>query len=362
MTSIDRPDLDEIEVTLFGPGYGESILIHIPGGEWIIVDSCIDGESKSPAALRYLNQIGVDVSRQVKLIVASHWHDDHMRGLSQTLRACSSSELCISGSLSCKEFVQLSSTISGQSRISGYSGIDELHESICEILNRGKRPILAGEGKLVWRNANCDIHALSPSDYTHLQVAREYQALLPKRLEPKKWLVPTNPNINHIAVVLLVNINGVSILLGSDLEESSLPHTGWSAIVASPTRPRNLASVFKIPHHGSENAHSNDVWLHMLEKNALSLCTPYNRKVTLPKSEDVERIYRFTDRAHISSTIRDKNLSSKRDSMVVKTIRESGIIIKSAPLKTGFIKCRWKNEIINIVHYNGANELKRHLL
>ena len=150
--------------------------------------------------------------------------------------------------------------------------------------------------------------------------------------------------------------------MGSDLEESSLPHTGWSAIVASPTRPRNLASVFKIPHHGSENAHSNDVWLHMLEKNALSLCTPYNRKVTLPKSEDVERIYRFTDRAHISSTIRDKNLSSKRDSMVVKTIRESGIIIKSAPLKTGFIKCRWKNEIINIEHYNGANELKRHLL
>ena len=225
-----------------------------------------------------------------------------------------------------------------------------------------RSPILAGEGKLVWRNANCDIHALSPSDYTHLQVAREYQALLPKRLEPKKWLVPTNPNINHIAVVLLVNINGVSILLGSDLEESSLPHTGWSAIVASPTRPRNLASVFKIPHHGSENAHSNDVWLHMLEKNALSLCTPYNRKVTLPKSEDVERIYRFTDRAHISSTIRDKNLSSKRDSMVVKTIRESGIIIKSAPLKTGFIKCRWKNEIINIEHYNGANELKRHLL
>lgn len=37
---IDTPRINELELTVFGPGYGESIVLHIPGLGWGVVDSC----------------------------------------------------------------------------------------------------------------------------------------------------------------------------------------------------------------------------------------------------------------------------------------------------------------------------------
>ena len=36
------PDSDEFEFTLIGPGYGESIILHLGGGVWVLVDSNVD--------------------------------------------------------------------------------------------------------------------------------------------------------------------------------------------------------------------------------------------------------------------------------------------------------------------------------
>ena len=68
------PGDDEFEVTLLGPGYGESVVLHIGGGVWILVDSC--GRADAPAALEYLGGIGLDPALVVVLIVATHWHDE----------------------------------------------------------------------------------------------------------------------------------------------------------------------------------------------------------------------------------------------------------------------------------------------
>ena len=53
----------------------------------MLVDSCLfpKTKDKEPISLYYLNQIGVDPS-SVQTIVASHWHDDHIRGLSALVR------------------------------------------------------------------------------------------------------------------------------------------------------------------------------------------------------------------------------------------------------------------------------------
>jgi glyoxylase-like metal-dependent hydrolase (beta-lactamase superfamily II) len=82
------PTEDEVEINIFGPGSGECCLIHIGGGQWIVLDSCVDTESGRPVALAHLERVGVDPAQSVKLIVASHWHDDHIRGLSSVLRSC----------------------------------------------------------------------------------------------------------------------------------------------------------------------------------------------------------------------------------------------------------------------------------
>lgn len=96
------PSSDEIEVCLFGPGFGEAVAVHLGDGNWLLVDSCLDPEEKLPAVEVYLKRIGVS-DAGVRVIVASHWHDDHVRGLSRLVAAYPGAELQISGVFSDKE-------------------------------------------------------------------------------------------------------------------------------------------------------------------------------------------------------------------------------------------------------------------
>lgn len=41
------PATDEIELTLFGPGYGEAIAVHLGEGAWLLVDPCVRRNIKS---------------------------------------------------------------------------------------------------------------------------------------------------------------------------------------------------------------------------------------------------------------------------------------------------------------------------
>jgi glyoxylase-like metal-dependent hydrolase (beta-lactamase superfamily II) len=87
MMSFDQPNSEILEVTVIGTGggYGESVVVHLGNGKWIVIDSCIDPKSRISLPLLYLNKIGVNVPRDVVIILCTHWHDDHLQGLFQLL-------------------------------------------------------------------------------------------------------------------------------------------------------------------------------------------------------------------------------------------------------------------------------------
>ena len=58
-----------------------------------------------PRALRYLESIGLDPARAVALIVATHWHDDHIRGMARLVEACDRAAFCCAGALRQEEFL-----------------------------------------------------------------------------------------------------------------------------------------------------------------------------------------------------------------------------------------------------------------
>ena len=68
-------------------------MIHLGDGQWIVVDSCIDRLTRRPVALDYLEQLQVNITEAVKLIVVTHWHDDHIRGISTVAREAHRAEL-----------------------------------------------------------------------------------------------------------------------------------------------------------------------------------------------------------------------------------------------------------------------------
>ena len=156
------PERGEFELTLFGPGYGECVLLHAGDGIWAIIDSCIDGEG-APRALRYLESINVNAAEAVRLIVATHWHDDHMRGMAQLVEACKGADFCCAAALCRTEFLKISAVL-GQHFIAAGSGADEISSVFSRLREKKARPTHAIANRRIFARSACEIWSLSPSD------------------------------------------------------------------------------------------------------------------------------------------------------------------------------------------------------
>lgn len=313
------PKPDEFELSLFGPGYGEAIVLHLGDNQWFLVDSCVDGTTRQPAALLYLDQLGVNVQADVAGILATHWHDDHIRGLSKIVDTCQSADFYCSGALRNKEFSTLVLSYGGREATRSGSGVQEFFKILNSLQSQSKKPRWAFSDKLLLRKntsaGNIEIHALSPSDAEVLRTLLGIGELV----ESSRFLLgrATSPSPNHSAVALWIRVGDLSILLGSDLEETTSPDTGWSVIVSSTTRPLGRATVFKIPHHASSNGHNDDVWKYMLDDDPIAILTPFSRgNVYLPKDTDIRRITSLTSRAF--ATASNKKAKSQRRPRVVE--------------------------------------------
>jgi len=335
------PAWNEIEVSLFGPGYGECVLIHLGESRWLIVDACIDRKSRHPPVLNYLNQLGVDATDAVKLIVASHWHDDHVRGLAQIVESCSQAHFCLPEAMTSTEFLTIISAYQYPVTETG-SGGSELFK-VLRILQRRQsistpKSILAD--MCLWSEplrdgTTCKIYALSPSQAASLLAKRELGSLLQEGNERKRLFV-RGPN--HVAVVLWVEIGSLRILLGSDLEETTNPNMGWSVILSESTCVDDgQANLFKVPHHGSETGHCGAAWKKLLSPRPVALLTPFS-KSHLPRQTDKERICGLTDKAYITKSQRPKSM--KRPKTVQDRIKSMAKRLIPLEYSTGHIRCR----------------------
>jgi beta-lactamase superfamily II metal-dependent hydrolase len=370
------PDNDEIEVSIFGPGYGECVLLHVGSNNWFIIDSCIDPLSKDPIALSYLEAINVNPATSVRQVIATHWHDDHIRGLGKTFNACKSAEFVCSSALRSNEFMTLIDAYNTRSMTES-AGSNEMGEVISELKERKKNgatnyapkfaianlplwksspeDVVSSSNlwrkivKALWRSSpsdaaskhDCSIHALSPSDEAVLAAQLDIAKLLPPDRAPKRALIAARPN--HASVVIWASIGEYKILLGADLEELGDGSNGWTGILNSSLRPSGTASYFKVPHHGSKTAHNSDVWSNMLHANPIATLTPYvNGSTRLPTSVDVDRISSLTNRA-FATTSPDRTVAVKRRSGTVgKTIKETVKNIRQLYPSIGHVRMRVK--------------------
>ena len=154
------PGENEIELTLLGPGYGESIVLHVGNNDWVVVDSCIGSDGK-PAAARYLRSIGVDPARAVKLIVATHWHDDHIRGMAELVNICRGAAFCCAGALCQKEFLATVAALEGRHLSAAGSGVRELYRVFSHYKSKSQSPTFALANRLVFSEGASKIWSLS---------------------------------------------------------------------------------------------------------------------------------------------------------------------------------------------------------
>lgn len=304
---LTAPNDHQFEVSLFGPGKGEAVAVHLGGGDWITVDSCRDQVTDTHPVLSYFQDIGVDIDKQVHLVVGTHAHDDHVAGISQLFAAATGAKYVSSPAQTAEEFfaaVEADADIESELRTSTRA---EFREVRAEIVRRGR----SGQGKSPWRLAveqkvlwerkassvlpAARVLALSPSDDA-IHRAQEYLAEGTAKADARRRLSRSDPN--EFSVALWVEFGNDAALLGADLEKGPTG-CGWHGVLSSHT-PTGRASLHKVPHHGSTHAHSDGVWSQLLTTDVVSLVAPY-RPSHLPRPEDVKRIVRLSGSAFVTA-------------------------------------------------------------
>jgi hypothetical protein len=196
----------------------------------MVVDSCLDSDGQ-PAALAYLRDIRVDPATAVRWVIATHWHDDHIRGLSKTLHACKSAKFCCSDALGRREFPATVAPYDERTNFVGGSGVSEIFEVLEELVSsRRGSPSRAAQDRRIERidgsdlahGVHCEIWTLSPSDSQYQKFLIEIGALVPELKQTKRRFPQQKTNL--LSVVILIQIGSLGILLGADLEPQESPH------------------------------------------------------------------------------------------------------------------------------------------
>ncbi len=263
-----RPDL--LYVVLFGPGYGESIAVRVPPNDWLVVDSLtVHGERRrSNPALELVRREG----GELRGLVLTHPHHDHADGFDLLVDAP------VTGFLGCV----IGYVTGWREWISKQDAEEQLRHAAVEsalnaIADRWERmPHLrweldAGTSRPL---GNATVHALHPD-----------------RGEASKFGWPPHRDPNRIATPLLIEWEGVRILLGSDLLRP-----GWTRILER-IAPRRLNEhhLLKVPHHGSSGAQHRDV-LAPCGRSRAWLLTPWTTGGRrLPRFDDGEGISRLLE-------------------------------------------------------------------
>lgn len=342
----NRPTDQEIEVSLFGPGFGECVVVHLGSNRWAVVDSCLDKVAKRAAALTYFDQIGVDPRSSVDLIVCTHWHDDHIKGIASVLSECPNATFVCSSVLRESAFLDLVA-LGEKIRGTHGSGLREIEKVLKQIQARRLRQASAAltlgkSGKVLFESliggVSAKIEALSPSEADHQRMSLLFEQERDHLLsgEYKRAVPSIHPNLG--SVVLRLEIGEERILLGADMEHRASPDSGWKSIVAN-SAAEMPADLYKIAHHGSVTGDEPEVWSRLLVPNCLAILAPNQRLANpIPKPSDVARILSHTERAYATAPA---HMPRKRlEQPSERLFRRKGILVRETPSSQGHLRVR----------------------
>lgn len=356
MSLLDKPNDNIAEISLLGTGggYGESCVIHAGNQNWIIIDSCVDPKSNLSLPLEYLKQINVDVAKEVKLILCTHWHDDHILGISKVLEECKSAHFSFAKTLDRAKFLRLVSLdYQKLKKEASNSATIEFNKCI-QIIDDREIPIKeAVQDKTLisfnlHENIRSEFISLSPSDYTVSCFNQEISTLMETFGAPNTKIQIKSPNSK--SVVLFAKIGPHRAILGADLEVTNNVNEGWLDIIQNSQVIDKKSSLFKIPHHGSLNGYHEDIWIKLLVPNPISKLTPWNKNNKLPNADMLIKYSSLSERLFMTSPIiSDK--PKKREKQIEKLIGRLKYKLREVKYKKGIIRCR-----VNILEENSTWE------
>lgn len=317
---LTAPADDEIEVSIFGPGKGEALAVHLGGGRWMTVDSCVEQRTGVHPTLRYFERIGVDPATQVAFVVGTHAHDDHVAGISRLVEAATNATFITSIAYRGEEFfatMARDAALGRGLRERVRKEYDDVYETLEKRAGSGKptRIHAVAESMVVARVAEAwsggpraVVTALSPS---HTAIQNNHRHMREALAQPgdERRLDGFDPN--QTSVALWVRVGDLAVLLGADLLIGPTG-AGWKAVDTSHF-PNVKASLIKVPHHGSSTAHFDRTWTELLTDRPLAVIAPFRTgNVNIPKPDDVVRIRADAGEAYLTAQPKPPTLSKEQ--------------------------------------------------
>ena len=306
-SGVNKPSSqDRVRITVFGPGFGESIVIYIPQIGWGVIDSC--EYRKVNPALEYLQK---NKAQKISFIVLSHPHLDHYKGLDQLIHSYIGriDRICYYSGDGLKEY---RSYLAKKAVLNepGIKTLGRLLRLFEKAQKKGARIVRISERTEIIRKRQVDGHdievlALSPSAQSVARYVELLYAAIPKNIgDYTRELQKTNYNL--LSTALWCQIGKLRFIFGSDLEIGDEDQMGWKGIVTNIDTPELSIDFVKVPHHGSPNAFYQPVWEKFSEGGKIiSVITPYNRlSEPLPNSDILKKIFDYSSVTAVTAKIK----------------------------------------------------------
>jgi hypothetical protein len=280
---LPRPSPEEAVVYLLGPGVGESIVLALPDGRFVVVDVCQQAGTNLPLAL--LDHLG---AASLDLMIVTHPDLDHVRGLADIIQTRPPEELWrYPLEASIRDF------IADWARRRKQKGVEADLRAMGDYLRSPKGDVSAAAyGNLEWpsKAASYKLRAIAPTECDKDRASRVFmKRLLKNKVELDAWLdrisqgsAPgDSPNVLSVAV--LFELGAQRVLFGGDvLTGARSPKSGWKGILRLLLKHdrghpfEDLAAV-KLPHHGSRGAFEPTTWaLHSKSSKPIAIAAPFS--------------------------------------------------------------------------------------
>lgn len=245
---------------MFGPGFGELILVRAPPGDWLVLDGCAtrDVASYALAVLDHYHQ-----QSNVRFIAMTHPHEDHAGGVAELVDALMQRR-------NAPRWPRLGmiwpspqgEPVTGDEQAQ-FRGA-RVSQALAAILDRWERKpacrwdLVRGDARDL---GNARLRVLSPSPAARGQFVAALAAGRGAVFDK-----------NRIATAIEVSWMSHRIVLGADLVER--PGKGWSAVVDFAPEVTDHGTA-KVAHHGSVHALYEPMLRRTAKTEKSLVVTPY---------------------------------------------------------------------------------------
>lgn len=373
MINFDLPRVGEDEfaiVVIGGPSQGESVLVHYGDGKWIVIDSCTYGGVNLP--LLVLEKLHAD-NASVTRVICTHWHDDHVAGMSDILNECPNSYFLVPSVTNAiilpQYFVYKSEKAVKENEKEAWQMFQKCLDVLLKRNDvqdpelKEKQFVKIGESILDYdtHHTHIDIKALSPSQ----QMCSKFGQMLAAGDADSCEFDDSGiePNMCSISLGIKFGRNHRSLFLGADLECNRPKDAAYNSCVGECNQRHDIGmcnlkesrhvepfghfSYTKINHHSSKTGYCCHYWNSLVDGDSIGVSTVFTSK-NLPRREIASLYYENNSSFYITSQKPMKKLKKEEfakvlgDKQYVTSLKQidttPGIVITKYDIETGDYK------------------------